>query len=127
MTEPQKGELIRRYIGAYNAFDIEGMLALLSSDVKFENYSGSELTASADGIDEFRRLAEAAKSMFSEREQRITSLRLDGDGAIAEIDYRGRLAADIPGGPTAGSLLELKGSTEFTFRDGRISKIVDRS
>jgi steroid delta-isomerase-like uncharacterized protein len=127
MTESQQGELIRRYIRAYNAFDIEGMLALLSPNIRFENYSGAELTASADGIDEFRRLAEIAKAMFTEREQRVTFLKLDGDEAFADIEYRGRVAADIPGGPAAGTSIELKGTTEFSFRDGRIFRIVDRS
>lgn len=127
MTESQQGKTIDVYIRAYNAFDIDGMIALLSPEIRFENYSGGELTASADGINEFRRLAETAKSMFSEREQRMTSLKFDGDEAFAEIDYRGRLAADIPGGPAPGALLELKGTTEFTFRDGRIARIVDRS
>lgn len=128
MNDPSKSrQLVDLYIDAYNAFDIDGILALLSPDIRFENYSGGELTASADGIDEFRRIGETARSMFAEREQRITSLKFENDEALAVIDYRGRLAADIPGGPAAGTLLELKGQTEFTFRDGLIAKIVDRS
>jgi steroid delta-isomerase-like uncharacterized protein len=120
-------ELIDRYINAYNAFDIEGMLALVSQDVRFENYSGDQLTASANGVDEFRHLAERAKSVFSEREQRVTLLEVNQDFAVAEIAFRGRLAADIPGGPVAGTVLELQGNSQFSFRDGRITKIVDRS
>lgn len=127
MTDSNHQELIDRYINAYNAFDIEGMLALLSPDVHFENYSNGELTASAEGIDEFRQLAEYAKSLFSEREQRVTSLRIDGDTVVADIAYRGRLVGDIPGGPAAGTVLELRGTTEFLFRNGKICKVVDRS
>ncbi|MGR4068675.1 nuclear transport factor 2 family protein [Halomonas sp. LR3S48] len=127
MDESTKRELIDRYIAAYNHFDIDGMLAVLDSDITFENYSGGELTTSADGIDEFRQLAEHAKGFFSERVQRVTSLTFSQDGATAEIDYHGRLAQDIPGGPKAGSLIELNGISEFTFGSERISKIVDRS
>ncbi|MFQ3787113.1 nuclear transport factor 2 family protein [Halomonas sp. A29] len=127
MDESTKRDLIERYIAAYNLFDIDGMLAVLAPDVIFENYSGSELTNSANGIDEFRQLAEHAKGYFSERVQRVTSLTFTQDGATAEIDYHGRLAQDIPGGPKAGSLIELNGVSEFTFGSERISKIVDRS
>lgn len=127
MSDLKQRELIDRYINAYNTFDIKGMLALLSPDVRFENYSGDRLTASANGVDEFRDLAEQAKSLFSEREQRVTSVEISQDFAVADIAYRGRLAADIPGGPLAGALLELQGTSEFAFHDGRITKIVDRS
>ena len=103
------------------------MLALLSPDVDFENYSDGQLTVSTSGIDKFRQLAEQSKSLFSEREQRIIQLTLDQNSATADIAYRGRLAADVPDRPTAGTVLELQGQSEFSFKDGRISKLVDRS
>lgn len=127
MQQPSPKELIDRYLAAYNAFDVDGMLALLSPDIRFENYSGDQLTAEASGIDAFRRLAEQSKALFSEREQRITALELGADRAVAGIAYRGRLAADIPGGPAAGTVIELQGRSEFAFGDGRITRIVDRS
>ncbi len=120
-------ELIDRYLVAYNAFDVDGMLSLLSNDVRFENYSGDQLTAESSGIDEFRKLAEQSKSLFSEREQRITDMEFGQDSAIATIAYRGKLAADIPNGPPAGTVLDLQGKSEFSFGNGQITKIVDRS
>ncbi|RCV86810.1 nuclear transport factor 2 family protein [Billgrantia montanilacus] len=74
MDESTKRDLLERYITAYNHFDVEGMLAVLDPDATFENYSGSELTTSAYGIDEFRHLAEHAKGFFSELVQRVISL-----------------------------------------------------
>jgi hypothetical protein len=123
--------LIDRYLAAYNGFDVEAMLAVLAPDVRFENYSGDELTAQASGVEEFRRLAEQSISIFAEREQRITALEVDadsGNGVVtARIDFHGRLAADIPGGPPAGTVLDLQGQSAFTFKDGLIASIVDRS
>ena len=120
-------DLVDQYLTAYNAFDIEGMLALLSPSVRFENYSGGALTAMADGIDEFRKLAEHAKTLFAEREQRLTALQLNDGVLTAQIAYRGRLAADIPGGPAAGTVLDLNGESEFHFQGDRIARIIDRS
>ena len=37
MTDLDRQHLIERYIAAYNAFDIEGMAAVLSPDVRFDN------------------------------------------------------------------------------------------
>ena len=127
MSNSDKQTLIDRYLIAYNSFDIGGMLALLSPDVRFENYSGGQLTAATSGVDEFKQLAEQSKSLFSEREQRITSLELSRDSAVATIAYRGKLAADIPNGPPAGTILDLQGKSEFSFGNGQITKIVDRS
>ena len=127
--------LIERYLVAYNGFDVEAMLAVLSPDIRFENYSGGELTAHATGIEEFRHLATQSTAIFAEREQRIATLELNdnpgekpGDGVVtARIDFRGRLAVDIAGGPPAGTVLELQGQSAFTFRGALIASIVDRS
>jgi ketosteroid isomerase-like protein len=127
MSSLNHTDLIHRYLAAYNTFDIEGMLEPLSPEVRFENYSGGELNAAANGIDEFRRLAEQSKSLFSEREQRITALEQGEASVMARIAFRGRLSMDIPDGPRAGTVLELHGTSEFSFNDGRITKVVDRS
>lgn len=103
------------------------MLSLVSQGVRFENYSGDQLTVATSGIDELRQLAEQSRSLFSEREQRITGLEFGHDFAAATIAYQGKLAADIPDGPSAGTILDLQGKSEFSFGDGQITKIVDRS
>lgn len=120
-------ELIERYLTAYNSFDVDGMLAVLSPDVRFENYSGGQLTVSVNGIEEFKQLAEQSSALFSEREQRVTRLTVSNETAMADIAYRGRLAVDLPDGPASGTVLDLKGQSEFYFKGGRISKIIDRS
>lgn len=127
MIEARQQELIDRYLAAYNAFDIEGMLAQLDPAVRFENYAGGQLTAEASGVEAFRRLAEQSKTLFAEREQRVTALAREGDALVADIAWRGRLAADIPGGPRAGEVLEMRGRSAFEFGADAIVKIVDRS
>jgi hypothetical protein len=127
MQTNEQVHVIQTYIAAYNAFDVEGMLNLLSPGVRFENWSGGQLTAAASGIDEFRQLAERARTMFSEREQRITAVKQGADSVIVSIGYRGKLAMDIPDGPPAGTVLDLNGESEFAFDGGLISRIVDRS
>jgi len=127
MSEARQKELVERYLAAYNAFDIEAMLAQLEPGIRFENFSGGQLTAESSGLEAFRQLAEQSKNLFSEREQRVTGLAREGELLVAEIAWRGRLAADVPGGPPAGTLLEMKGRSEFSFGAAGIVRIVDRS
>lgn len=119
--------IVDEYISAYNSFDLERMFGVLSDTVKFENYSGGALTAQADGLAEFRQLAHESKGIFAEREQRVTHWDVSAAGIKVDIAYRGKLAQDIPGGPSAGTILDLAGTSEFAFEDGKISRIVDRA
>jgi hypothetical protein len=127
MIDANEKDSIERYLAAYNAFDIEAMLAQLDPAIRFENFAGGQLTAEASGIEAFRALAEQSKKLFSEREQRITGLALQDGMLVADIAWRGKLAADLPDGPPAGTLLEMRGRSEFAFGAGGIVKIVDRS
>jgi steroid delta-isomerase-like uncharacterized protein len=119
--------VIARYVAAYNRFDVDGMLALVTDDVRFENVSGGRVTASASGAAEFRALAERAAGLFREREQRVIGLAFRGGVAVASIAYHGVLAADVPGGPPAGTVLDLSGESQVEFAGGRISRLTDRS
>lgn len=127
MPDIQPRDRIESYLAAYNRFDVEGMLAQVSADVVFENHANGTVTVSTQGIEQLRALAQQSATMFSEREQRVTGVHPQEGSTVVEIHYRGRLAVDVPGGPAAGSVLELQGQSEFWFRDGLISRIVDRS
>ena len=119
--------LIERYVAAYNEFDVDGMLETLAPDVRFENWSGGQLTASSDGRDAFRVLAEQAKTVFAEREQRDTAPAPPGYPLVGAIAWRGLLPVAVPGGPPAGTRLALRGESEFVVRDGQLALVVDRS
>lgn len=127
MTPDEMRSLIDRYIAAYNAFDIEGMLEVVHDDVEFRNIAAGETTASTSGKPALRQLAEQSKGLFSERRQEITSFDVEGDCASAGISYEGVLAVDLPNGLTAGDTLRLTGRSEFGFRDGAIDRITDHS
>jgi hypothetical protein len=127
MDDAKRQELVGAYIAAYNAFDVDGMAALLSPDVGFENYSGTEKSHATRGIPESRQLAESSKALFSDREQKVIEWALNQDSILATIEFNGRLAADIPDGPPRGTLISMKGTSEFAFENDRISKIVDRA
>ena len=109
MDNTRRHAVIDAWLAAYNAFDLDAMLALLTPDVHFQNLSGGALNAEASGIAAFRSLAEQGRQLFSQREQRLTSLVFDGDTAHAGIAWRGTFAVDVPDGPRAGTTVALEG------------------
>lgn len=129
MDQAARQSLIARRIAACNAFDIDidGMLALLHDDGRFENPAGGELTVATEGRDVFRALAEQSRGPFSAHRQRLSGWRFVPDRTLVDIDYRGTIAQDIPGGPTAGTVLELKERSEFGFAGDRIVFLADYS
>lgn len=111
--------LIERYLRAYNAMDVEGMMATLHPDVLFENFTKGELTASAKGQDAMRALAETSRGLFRSRRQTVTSIVATPEGARAQIAFEAMLAT--------GETIAMNGTSEFHFRDGLIDAIVDWS
>ena len=118
---------IEAYVDAYNAFDIGGMLEHLHENVVFENVTNGQVDLRTEGISAFKKQAEKAKQFFSSRHQKIESWTFDNEIVTIEIDYEGVLAIDLPGGAKAGDTLAMKGRSEFTFKDDKISSIKDFS
>lgn len=127
MVDKEKQALINRYVKAYNAFDIEGMINTVSNNIEFENISQGEVNAYSKGIHEFRELAEQGQLLFSSREQSITAMETLDEQVITHIDYRGVLATDLPNGLKEGEVLTLTGQSIFSFQEGKISRIQDVS
>lgn len=127
MTTQEKEKQIREYIDAYNHFDIAGMLANLHEEIHFKNISNGEITLETKGKDAFKIQAEQAKNFFTEREQKIEQLDIKGDKVEVSIDYKGKLAIDLPNSMKAGDWLLLKGKSIFYFAEGKIIGIEDIS
>ncbi|MGN6092630.1 MAG: nuclear transport factor 2 family protein [Luteibacter jiangsuensis] len=127
MTDPARQALVEAYIDAYNRFDIDGMLATLSDDVRFEHHAGGQLAVATDGKADFEKLARVGAAMFASRTQRITAMEASGEALVASIDFHGEVAEDIPEGPRAGSVIDMTGTSEFGFAGGKICRVVDKA
>ena len=127
MNDKDKKDLIDKYISSYNVFDIDGMMSVLHSEIEFKNISNGEETANTSGEIEFLKLAEQSKSFFSSRKQTIESFDVTDEQVSVGISYEGVLAVDMPNGLKAGDSINLKGTSVFSFKDGKIRKIIDIS
>lgn len=120
-------ELITRYIDAYNRKDVAGMVFVLSDDVTFENVSNSGSTLTLTGKQDFEAQARQVLPVFSEREQRVVSLTVEGNRAVAEISYQATVAHNLPNGWQAGQQIILRGVSVFEGKDDKIYRISDYS
>ena len=85
MNEQEKRQLIERYIDAYNASDIDGMMNTIHPEIRFENVSEGQVNATASGAYQFREMAEQSKALFSSRKQTIPQFSADDDQAYIAI------------------------------------------
>ncbi|WP_345785246.1 nuclear transport factor 2 family protein [Roseisolibacter sp. H3M3-2] len=117
--EDPRHALVDRYLAAYEAFDVEGMLATLHPEVAFRNVAGGAVTHATHGRDEFRALAERGVALFRSRRQAVRARGVDGDRVWIDVDFSGVLAT--------GEALRVSGRSTFAFRDGLIVDVVDES
>lgn len=120
-------EIIRRYIDAYNARDMDTMLACVTEDVVFENISNTGKSLRLDGKLMMRQVAEVSGNAFAYRRQRLISLVTGENKAAAEIEFEARAAVNLPSGIKAGETVRVRGASFFEFRDGLLSRIADYS
>jgi ketosteroid isomerase-like protein len=118
---------IERFIAAYNAFDIDGMMAQLHPDCRFTSVSKGQTNAAAAGRVEFRALAERSAKLFSSRRQVVDGMYEEGDTVRVDVDYEAVAAVDISPEIPAGEALRLQGWSIYEFRDGLISRLTDFS
>jgi ketosteroid isomerase-like protein len=127
MEQEEIKQTIDRYIDAYNRFDIDAMMQVLASDVRFENVSGGEVNAKTSGKAEFEALARQSAQLFTCRKQKVTTIKIEDDKAFVEIEFEGILAQDLPNGLKAGEKIALRATSEFAFVNGLVSSLIDKS
>ena len=118
-------ELVERYLGYYNAKEVEAMLGLFAEDAAFESVSNTTGVIRTTGKEELRRLALMSVDCFEQRRQTPVAWVIDDTHAALEIDYWCRLTQDLPEGRKAGTEMKLRGASFFTVQNGRITRLVD--
>lgn len=127
MSLEENKKVIENFVEYYNNLNLDYMMELLSDDIEFINISNDEITVSTKGKNEFKEVAQQANNIFLYREQKITSIEESNEMFFVDVDFTGKLAIDLPNGMKAGEELNLKGKSEYSFKDDKISRIVDIS
>src|SRR5690606_41203442 len=86
--------IIRKFIEAYNKFDINSLLEFLHPEIEFKNISNGKIDTHTKGKKEFENLAGKSASLFKEREQKIISIKESENKAELEIEFSAVLAVE---------------------------------
>jgi hypothetical protein len=103
------------------------MLGFVRLGVVFKTIAGGQVNATATGLEDFRKIAEQSRLLFSSLRQQITGFESAGDTVTVHIDNEGVLAGDLPKGIKAGDTLKRKGRSVFEFLDGQLYRLTDCS
>ena len=116
-------ELILAYYSAFNRADWEGMLALLTDDVKHDLNQGKREV----GRDAFRAFLLRMDRSYSEQLRHIVvTATPEGTHAAAEYIVHGEYKSDDEGLPQArGQRYVLPGGAFFDVREQRIARITN--
>ena len=124
---PYLPDVVARYLAAYNRRDVDGMLACLAKEARFENRTSGSVTAAASDREAFAALAQADAALFVARRQKVLRAITVADTTLTEIAFTATVAADPPPGWTAGKRLSLRGASLFRVRGGLIDRLIDES
>ena len=114
--------LIRRYYTAFNAGDVDAMMACLAPDVAHHVNEGQVRIGTAA----FAQFCDHMARCYAERlDDLVIMANADGTRAAAEFTVNGTYLATDPGLPEArGQTYRLPAGGFFTVNDGRITRIV---
>ncbi|SMB95914.1 ketosteroid isomerase-related protein [Deinococcus hopiensis] len=115
--------LVEQYYAAFNAGDAQGMLALLTPDVRHDiNEGGREV-----GVEAFRAFLTRMDAHYRERVEDL-AVMVNGDStrAAAEFTIHGEYLSTDPGLPEAhGQRYALPVGAFFEIREGRIARVTN--
>lgn len=122
MTRVATEALITKYLDAFNAGDIAGMLECLADDVVHDVNQGGERRA---GKERFRAFAERMAYHYAEQLADIVVMASeDGRRAAAEFNVSGTyLKTDEGLPPAVGQTYRLPAGIFFAVGDGRITRV----
>lgn len=121
MSKADTVALVQRYLDAFNASDVQGMLACLHEDVAHDiNQGGREI-----GRDKFRWFMAAMNRHYREELSDVVIMANEaGNRAAAEFTVRGTYLETANGLPEAnGQHYSLAAGIFFEIDDGLISRV----
>lgn len=115
-------ETVARYFEAFNAADIDGMVACLAENVAHHVNEG----AVREGRDAFRAFCEHMSRCYDENlTDMVVFSTPDGSRAAAEYTVNGKYLATDTGLPEAhGQTYRLPAGSFFSLQDGQIVRVV---
>ena len=114
--------LVEDWIRCWSSHDMDGMVALFTDDLVYEDVTLGAVNRSKD---ELRAFGQAFFAGFPDVTFELTSGFATGRQGGAEWVMRGTHRGDMPGMPATGKRVEVRGASILEFADGKIRRCSD--
>jgi len=106
--------LLDRFAAAWNAHDVDGLMACMAPDCAFETAAGKDVHGTRHvGAEAVRRAYAAVFETYTDARWQRPSHFVAGDRAVSEWTFTGTLKD--------GTRVEVNGCDIFTLKDGKIA------
>jgi steroid delta-isomerase-like uncharacterized protein len=106
----------------WSSHDLDSLLSLFTDDVVFEDVAQGAVHRGKDGL---RAFAERVFAGFPDVTLELTSRFATENRGGGEWVMRGTNRGEVPGMPTTGKQVDLRGASIFEFADGKIRRYSD--
>ena len=117
LQEPE--DLARRFWELFTRWDLDGVTALVTEDLRWRGSLGSEST----GIADFLAYADAARAALPDLALALDEVAVAGSQAWARLTLSGTHSGELLGVPATGRRVSYVGQAVHDVRDGRLSRI----
>jgi steroid delta-isomerase-like uncharacterized protein len=114
--------LLEDWARLFSAHALDTLLELFTDDVIYEDVA---LLVVNRGKDELRAFGAHFLMTFPDATIELSSRFVTATHGGAEWVMRGTQAADLPGTPTLGKRMEIRGASVLEFADGKIRRVSD--
>ena len=116
MSSEANKALVRRFVEAFNAGDLDGVAAVFAPNAVVHN-SGAPDPLNLEG---FRQLAAVFLAAFPGGQHSIDDMIAEGDKVVTRITYRGAHTGDLMGIPPTGKHVAVSAMTIDQIANGKI-------
>jgi hypothetical protein len=124
---PRLPPMVVDFLDAYNAKNVDGMLADVTNDVMFRHYCDAGVLFKAEDKTAFEAALREEVAAFTQRTHTVkTSMTMLGS-TVLTTQFDARVGKNLSNGWVAGQEITLPGAAEFQFRDDKIANITFRT
>ncbi len=114
--------IAQQWIDAWNAHDVDRILACLTEDAVYEDLPLGAVNRSHD---EARQFIEASWAAFPDLRFELTAARITGEHGTAEWTMAGTHQGDFPGLPATGQAFSVRGVSVLELSGDKIRQVRD--
>lgn len=118
-------DVVTRYLAAFNARDVEGMLAALSDNIRFRNIENDDVNVDIIGLMAFEHLARESAAAFRTRSLTPSGVIIAGPHIAFNAHFVGVLDRAAGEALKAGQNIEMDGQSYIRVEHDFITEITD--